>query len=104
MISNKNQNVNIPLTKAVQNVVKVVEIVVTFFHHCLVANCVIHPAIGICNCTRADQRSQDKPTMRAVLESRAKLQVPADTGMLRDLWEGRLFFLLATCYTSNTIL
>lgn len=48
------------LTKAVQNVVKVVEIVITFFHNCLVANRVIHPAVGICNCACAGWRNQDK--------------------------------------------
>lgn len=48
------------LTKAVQNVVKVVEIVITFFHNCFVANCVVHPAVGICDCACAGWRKQDK--------------------------------------------
>lgn len=48
------------LTKAVQNVVEVVEIVITFFHNCFVADCVVHPAVGICNCARAGWRNQDK--------------------------------------------
>lgn len=48
------------LTKAVQNVVEVVEIVITFFHNSLVANCMIHPAVGICNCACAGWRNQDK--------------------------------------------
>lgn len=48
------------LTKAVQNVVKVVEIVITFLHNCFVANCVVHPAVGICDRARAGWRKQDK--------------------------------------------
>lgn len=37
------------LTEAVEDVVKVVEIIVTFFYHGLVAHGVVEPAVGICH-------------------------------------------------------
>lgn len=52
------------LTKAVQNVIKVVEIVVAFFHHCPVPDGVVHPAIGICHCAGAEKKSRNKQRKR----------------------------------------
>lgn len=48
------------ITKAVQNVVEVVEIVIAFFHNRLVANRVVHPAVGICNSACAGWGNQGK--------------------------------------------